>query len=197
MSEDLQSLLEKINRDGVEKAQAKADEILADAKAKADALVKGAREEAAKAKTEAEKAAADYAARAAETVKQSARDTVLKVEESVTKLLTNLLAKDVEAALAKPETLGPLVADAVKGLVGKAEVALPAKLAPALKAQLAALGNVTVVMDETLGTGFSVRLDGGRVEHAFTGEAVAEELAKRLRPDLAKLVVGYKVQKVQ
>jgi len=113
---------------------------------------------------------------------------VLKVEESVTKLLTNLLAKDVDAALANPETVGALVADAIKGLTGTAEVALPAQLAPALKAQLAAQGNVTVVMDETLGTGFSVRLDGGRVEHAFTGEAVAEELAKRLRPDLAKLV---------
>ena len=35
MSEDLQGLLEKINRDGVEKAQAQADAIIADAKAKA------------------------------------------------------------------------------------------------------------------------------------------------------------------
>ena len=34
MSEDLQGLLEKINRDGVEKAEAKAAEIIADAKAK-------------------------------------------------------------------------------------------------------------------------------------------------------------------
>lgn len=190
MSEDLQSLLEKINREGVEKAQAKADEIVADAKAKADALVKGAREEAAKAKAAAEKDAADYAARAAETIKQSARDTILKVQESVTKLLTDLLAKDVDAALAKPETVGALIADAIKGLSGTAEVALPAKLAGALKAQLAAQGNVKIVTDEALDAGFSVRTDGGRVEHAFTGEAVAAELAKRLRPDLAKLVAG-------
>lgn len=188
MGEDLQSLLEKINREGVEKAQAKADEIIATAKAKADALMKNAREEADKAKTDAEKTSADYAARATETIRQSARDTVLKVEESVTKLLTNLLAKDVDAALAKPETVGALVREAVLGLVGTAEVALPAQLAPALKAQLAAQDNVSVVMDETLGTGFSVRLDNGRIEHAFTGEAVATELAKRLRPDLAKLV---------
>ena len=38
MSEDLQSLLEKINRDGVEKAKAEAARIIAEAKAKADAL---------------------------------------------------------------------------------------------------------------------------------------------------------------
>ena len=83
---------------------------------------------------------------------------------------------------------GAAALEAVKGLVGNAEVAVPAKLAPALKAQLAAQKNLTVVTDETIGTGFSVRLDGGRVEHAFTGAAIADELAKRLRPDLARLV---------
>ena len=35
---------------------------------------------------------------------------------------------------------------------------------------------------------FLVKTDGGRVEHAFTGDVIAEELAKRLRPDLAKLL---------
>ena len=67
MSEDLQSLLEKINREGVEKARTEADKIIADAKAKAADIVKTANAEAAKAKTDAEKTAADYAARAAET----------------------------------------------------------------------------------------------------------------------------------
>jgi len=188
MSEDLQSLLEKINRDGVEKARAEADRIVADAKAKASAIVKTANEEAAKAKADAEKAAADYSARAAETVRQAERDTILKIESSVTALLENVLRKDVDRALADEKTAAALVVEAVKGLVGPVEVAAPAKLAAALKAQLAAQGNVTVVTDEDLGTGFSVKTDGGRVEHAFTGDVIADELAKRLRPDLAALL---------
>ena len=188
MSEDLQSLLEKINREGVEKARAEADKIVADAKAKAAEIVKAANAEAAKAKADAEKSAADSAARAAETIRQAARDTVLKVEASVTALLEKLLAKDVDAALANESCVAALVTDAVKGLTGSAEVAAKAKLAAALKAQLATQKNVTVVTDETLGTGFSVKLDGGRVEHAFTGDVIAEELAKRLRPELAKLL---------
>ena len=130
----------------------------------------------------------EAAARAAETIRQAARDTVLKVEASVTALLEKLLAKDVDAALANESCVAALVTDAVKGLTGSAEVAAKAKLAAALKAQLAAQKNVTVVTDETLGTGFSVKLDGGRVEHAFTGDVIAEELAKRLRPELAKLL---------
>ena len=188
MSEDLQSLLEKINREGVEKARAEADRIIADAKAKAADIVKTANADAAKAKADAEKAAADYAARAAETVRQAERDTILKIESSVTALLEKVLKADVDAALADEKTAAALVAEAIKDLVGSVEVAVAPKLAAALKAQLASKGNVTVVMDDTLGTGFSVKTDGGRVEHAFTGDVIADELAKRLRPDLAKLL---------
>jgi len=90
MSEDLQSLLEKINRDGVEKAEAEAAKIVAKAKADAEALMKSAREEAARAKADADQAAADYAARAAETIRQAARDTVISVQDAVTKLFPSL-----------------------------------------------------------------------------------------------------------
>ena len=96
MSEDLQSLLERINREGVEKAKAEAERIVSEAKTKAAAIVKTAGEEAAKAKADAEKASADYAARAEETIRQAARDTILKVESSVTALLEKALAKDVD-----------------------------------------------------------------------------------------------------
>lgn len=188
MSEDLQSLLEKINRDGVEKANAAAEKIVADAKAKAAEIVKTATAEAAKAKADAEKEAAGHMARANETISQAARDTLLKVEESVTKMLTALLAKDVDKALADEKNVAALTLEAVKGLAADAEVAVPAKFAATLKAQLAAQKNIKVVTDDTLGAGFSVRLDGGRVEHDFKGATIAEELAKRLRPELAALV---------
>ena len=188
MSEDLQSLLEKINRDGVEKAQAESDRIIAEAKARAASIVKEANEAAAAAKAGAEKAAQDYQARAAETVKQAARDTLIEVKDAVTALLEKLLAQNVDKALADEKTATGLVADAIKGLTGSVEIAAPAKLASALKAQLAAQSNIKVVLDETLDTGFAVKLDGGRIEHAFTGEVIAGELAKRLRPDLAKLL---------
>ena len=67
--EDLQSLLEKINRDGVEKADAEAKKIIDDARAKADTMVKESRTAADRAKAEAEKASAAYAERAAETIR--------------------------------------------------------------------------------------------------------------------------------
>ena len=186
--EDLQGILEKINRDGVEKAEAAAKKITAEAEAKAAAMVESARKESAKLREEGEKAAKDYEARALESLRQAARDTVLKVEAAVMSLLEKTLAKDVDDALSDGSKARELVAEAVRGLAGEAEVAVPAGLAEAVRAQLAAQGNITVVTDDSFGTGFSVRIDGGRVESAFTGEVVAAELARRLRPDLAALL---------
>lgn len=188
MSEELQSLLDKINREGVEKAQARSKEIIATAETEAKRLVEAAQKEAAQAKADAEKTAADYAARAAVTVQQAARDTIREVERAVTVLLEKVLSRDVNAALAAPENVSALIKESLKGLTGAAEVAVPPTLVETLRAQLANEKTLTVVPDESLRTGFAVKVDGGRVEHAFTGAVVAAELARRLRPDLAKLV---------
>ena len=184
--EDLQGLLEKINRDGVEKAEAEAKKIIDDARAKADALIKDALAQAAQSKADAEKTSAAYADRAAETIRQAARDIVIGVKDSVTALLENLLARDVEKALG--DSAAQIAADAIKGLTGSGEITCGPKLAASLKAQLAANGNIKVDTDEALGAGFTVKIDGGRVEHDFTAETISTELAKRLRPDLAKLL---------
>ena len=190
MAEELQQLLEKIQRDGVDKANAEAAAIVAKAKAEAEAIVKKAQEDAAAAEAKGKADAEAYAARARETISQAARDTVLKVKEDVTKLLTQLLAQDVSAALATEAV--PLAAAAVKELVtgSGAEVAASAKLVDALRAQLAAQAQngVKVVADEMTGAGFTVKLDNGRVEHDFTDAAISEALAQRLRADLAALL---------
>lgn len=186
--EDIQSLLEKINREGVEKAEAEAKRIVDAAKARADQIIAEAREGAERTKADAAKDAEASAARAAETIRQGARDVVINVRESVTAMLEKLLAKDVAAALADEKSAAALASDAIRELAGPGEIACGEKLAQTLKAQLAAQGGFTVVLDESVGAGFSVKLDGGRVEHTFTEAVIAAELAKRLRPDLAKLL---------
>ena len=74
MAEELQSLIEKINRDGVEKANAEAARIVAAAKEQAAAIVKEAKEEADKAAKTAKEEADHSAERAKETLRQVARD---------------------------------------------------------------------------------------------------------------------------
>ena len=186
--EDLQGLLEKINRDGVEKAEAEAKRIIDDARTKADTLIKDALAQTAQSKADAEKASAAYAERAAETIRQAARDITIGIKDSITALLENLLAKDIDRALGDEKTAVSIVADAIKDLTGPGEIRCGEKLATALKSQVSGLKSFTLTLDDTLGTGFTVKLDGGRVEHDFTAETISAELAKRLRPDLAKLL---------
>ena len=190
MSEDLQSLLNKINRDGVEKAQGEAEKILAKARSDAAAIVQSAKNEAAAKMAEAAKAAEADAARAAKTISQAARDTIIDVQKAITAMLEKLLAQNVDKALGNEKAVADLAAKVVENFVttGDVEVSAAGKLAAALKAVLAAKGAFKVVTDETIGKGFCVKVDGGRVEHAFTGAVIAEELSRRLRPDLAKLV---------
>ena len=190
MAEELQQLLEKIQHEGVDKANAEAKAILDKANAEAKAIVEKAKEEAAATTAKAEADAQAFAERANKTIGQAARDTVMEVKNGVNKFFEGLLAQDVKTALA--DNAAALAAEAIKALAAgtDAQVAANTQLAEALRAQFAAgaANGVQVVTDESVGTGFSVRLDGGRVEHDFSEKAIAAALAKRLRPDLAKIV---------
>lgn len=186
--EDIQSLLEKINRDGIEKAEAEAAKITSAATAKAEGIVAAAKAQAKKTAEEAEKSANDFAARASETVRQTARDLIIKVESAIKDILENVLVKNVEAALSDETTALALVKRAIADISGQAEISCGPELAKALASQLAGSGAIKVSIDDAAGSGFSVKVDGGRVESAFTADVIADELAKRLRPELAKLL---------
>ena len=188
MSEDIQGLLEKINREGVEKARAEGERILSEARAQAEAVVREAENAAAKKAAEAERGAKVYADGAEQTVRQAVRDLVSRVEQSIQALLENLLAKDVDLALADEKTVAAVASEAVRETAGSGEFTASSRTAAMLRAQLASLGSFKVVVDESVGSGFSVKVDGGRVEHDFTAKAIAEELSRRLRPDLAALL---------
>lgn len=190
MSDDLQSLLDKIEQEGIGKAKQEAEAILSSVKQEAAQLLADARKEAESLRTAARQDADAFAQRSKETLRQAARDVQLSIGQAVGNLLETVLAADVDAALASPETAGKLVAEAVASYIkeGKVELAVPGALLETLRAQLAARPEVTVVTDETFGTGFKVRLADGRVEHDFSGAAVTQALSRLLRPQLAELL---------
>lgn len=187
MSENIQSLLDKINREGIEKAEMEAAKIISAAEQKAKDIIESANEEAARAAAESQKSAEAYAQRARETIRQSARDIILSVKSSVEAVLDKLLSEAVSESLLKEETLCALVDSALKG-ISSGEIFCGSKIAAALAKTLAAKGEFKVVIDEKLGNGFSVRIDEGRIEHSFSEEVISRELARLLRPDLAKLL---------
>ncbi|MDD4735677.1 MAG: ATPase [Kiritimatiellae bacterium] len=196
MAEELQGLLERIQKDAVEKAQTQADELIAKAKEKSAALVKEAEEKAAQSLAKADTDAQAFAERSKKTLEQAARDLLITVGRGVESLFASMVRESVDQAMS---------GDVIAGLLGKLceggmqdqELTVSvneqdqeavvkffnAKFAEAMKN-----GQVTIQTDNEIIKGFTVGLKGQDVYTDFTDEAVAEALMKFLRPQLAEIV---------
>ncbi|MBR0055960.1 MAG: hypothetical protein IJP66_01395 [Kiritimatiellae bacterium] len=196
MSEELQSLLDRIRSDGVEKANAEAKAIIDAAKAEAAKIKADAESAAAKARKDAEADAAAFAARAEATVRQAMRDAKLQLAAELEKQVAAFVTSGVKGALADEAAITGWISKAVDGYLAQGEKGLEvalggdaAAMAAAVKAALAAKAadGIKVEASPSFPDGFTIRLDGGRVEQCFSAEAISEALGRLLRPELARL----------
>lgn len=195
MAEELQHLIERIQREAVDTGAQQAAQLVAEAKEKAATLVKEAEARAAAHLQKAEQDAQQYTQRSQQTLQQASRDLLISVGQGVDRIFERLLVEASAQALSA-ETMSEMLvkmADAYSRS-GPAEVLvnpqdqarLMALLKERLKAQLGS--GLTVRGDERVLKGFQVSLSGGRVKHQFTPEAIAEALSGFLRPQLAEIV---------
>ncbi len=196
MAEELQSLLERIQKESMGRAEKQADEIVAQAKEKAAVLIQAAEE---KAKQALEKAAIDaiaFTERSQKTLAQAARDLLLTVGCGVETLFEKLVSDAVADALSVEVVAKMLmkicdtssmkqgISISMSGADQKKIVEyFNAKLAEAVKR-----GGVEIKTDNEIIKGFTVALKGQDVYTDFTREAIAEALMKFLRPRLADIV---------
>ena len=74
MAEELQNLLEKINQEGLKKAEARKNEIIAEAEEQASQIIAEAKNQAETIRKTAESDAAETVERANNAIRQAARD---------------------------------------------------------------------------------------------------------------------------
>ena len=193
MAEDLQALMERIQKDAVEKAELAAADIISKAKDKAAEIVRAAEDEA-KAKLEnADKEAQAFTERSERTLEQSARDLLLSVGKNLEKMILDLLSLQIDKSLDE-STVKNMLLTVAKSYTSDIEINCSEADAKALTSfvmgefakQLKA--GVKVESDKGVKFGFRVKLDGGKVSHEFTEQAMAESLSALLRPQLAKIV---------
>jgi V/A-type H+-transporting ATPase subunit E len=193
MAEDLQALMERIQKDAVDKAELEANAIISKAKEKAAAIVKAAEDEA-KAKLEqADKDAEAFTERSGRTLEQAARDLLLSVGKNLEKMILDLLSLQIEKSLDE-STVKNMLLTIAKSYSSDIEIDFSEADAKILSSfvmgefakQLKA--GVKVESDKGVKFGFRVKLDGGKVSHEFTEQAMAESLSALLRPQLAKIV---------
>ena len=199
MAEELQSLLEKIQKDGVDKARDEASQILADARKQADEITRKAEQDAQERREGAEKEAEAFARRGRRALDQAARDVRISLRGAIEETLRALVRSDVARAT-DATTLVDLLKRVVDAYCGDRsgtttlEIAVPDEVKDEVAAHF--LGRLTEEMkkgvtikgDAALVAGFRVSIVDDRVEHDFSDEAMTDALCALLRPHLADIV---------
>lgn len=199
MSEDLQSLLEKIQKDGVDKAEAEAEAIVARAREQAAATEETARNNAKQLLEDAERRQTAMEERTRRSLQQAARDVVITVHEAVQQTVRSLVCEDVRQTM-NAEAVGALLVKAAEtalkaGIEGKQVDFLvnPDQQKAVTSYVMAKLGDkiregIEIKGDPRVVSGFRISFVNDRVEHDFSEEAIADALCAILRPQLAEIV---------
>ncbi|MFO7535439.1 MAG: hypothetical protein R6X19_07125 [Kiritimatiellia bacterium] len=199
MSEQLQHLIEKIRTEGVTKADAEAKTILERARTEAARLEREAADKAAQLIKKAEADSLTYAERGRKAIEQASRDTILTLQHSIETLFERILLAKVEEAFS-PESFRGFLQDVIRAYLalghkaGNLLVTVPAHEADSLRAYIlkalrdSAVEGLIIQSSNDVAQGFKVMLKDNHVEHDFTAEAVAETMARFVRPDLAALL---------
>lgn len=199
MEEQLQGLLDRIRKDGVEKAEAEAEQIVADARAEAARIVEEARREAADHLNRAERDAEVFMERSTTTLEQSGRDFLLQLRSAIERVLRESAREAVGEALT-PDTMAGMLERMAEAYAKKdfnesrVEVLLgeqdrEAFVDTVFDKYRDLLGEgLEIRTDDRLHKGFKVRFLDYRLYHDFTLEAIAEALAGLLKPPLDRIV---------
>jgi V/A-type H+-transporting ATPase subunit E len=199
MAEDLQNLIDRIQQDGLAKADAEAKRIIAAAQQQAATLLKEAEAGAREIVARAERDGQTFVERGNKALEQAARDVILSVHQAVSDTLNGLVSQTVGEALTL-DVIKQMMVKVVESYCGKqgdcAEVDL--LVSPADQKQIvdffmqqyrsAIEKGVEIHADSGILSGFRVSIEGAQVHHDFTQKEIAAALCKLLRPRLAEIV---------
>lgn len=197
MSQQLQGLLDKINQDGIAKAQEQSREIISEANRKANEIIEQAKKEAAQIVKNANTEADNLTKRAESAISQASRDIILKLKAEIENRLNNVLNIQTEQLMTAEFMAGiikDLVAAFIKDSNDEVTVLTAVKDVDALTAALQASlrdsfkGKAEVFADREISGGFKVNISGGDLYYDFSNEAIVELLASYVTPRVAGLL---------
>ncbi len=198
MEIQLQELIDKIKKDGVEAAENQAEAILESAKAEAEKIISDAQAQADKimlnAKTENERMVKS----SEDAIRQAGRNLLISFRESVTRELKAIVGDNI-SSIYSSDSFAKLIINAVECWTGKPEaedisVVLNSndlkKLEEALLAELKARmhNGVTLKANDNFDGGFRIAVNNGSVYYDYSAEAVIDMLSNYLSPRVTELL---------
>lgn len=197
MAEDIKQLIEKIQQEGVQVAEEKAQAILDEAKRQAATLLEKANSEAQKLMQEANGRIAKTEEASRLALKQAGRDTMISLRKEINCLLNKIMRASIQEAL-KPQELGKIIAGLIKEISHKHKEGIEVTL-PKEDRERIEKGFLTDLKDEIkkgillrpleeISSGFLISFDSGKSHFDFTDKALADYLASYLKPKLLEIL---------
>ncbi|MDR2535477.1 MAG: V-type ATP synthase subunit E [Treponema sp.] len=197
MDIQLQELIDKIKKDGIESASDEALRVKSQAEGEAKRIVEAAQREAeaviAKGKADAERS--EKASIAA--VEQASRNLVLAFKGEIQSLLDKIIARELGASYSE-DTLKTILPGLISAWTSKGSDGLTVLLAEGELKKLQAYfdeklaaelkGGLELKSDRSLSAGFRIGNKDGSAYYDFSAEAVAELLSAYLNPRLAEIL---------
>jgi len=196
MTEDIKGLIEKINQEGIKKAQESARRIEEEARRQAEEIIARAKKEAQKMILEAKDEIARYDEKERSLLVQAGRDFLLSLKKEINAMLQRLISSDVHQALSA-ETLARIITEMTKsGGQHKEEIIIALNKEDLkslekgflLKLKEAAKKGIILKESQDIRSGFTISFDNGRSCFDFTDKAIAEYIGESLKPKLAEIL---------
>ena len=193
--EKIQELTEKILREGVEKGQAEAERIIAEAKGQAEKILEQARQQAQDITAQAQKQASETAANTRSELKMYTGQALSALKSEVTNVLTDGVVKEaVKGLTASPDFLGQFAVALAEKWSANEPVVISSSEADSLKAYFAAKAKalldkgVTVNKVNGKDTLFSIAPADGSYKVNFGKEEFETYFKNFLRPQLVEML---------
>jgi V/A-type H+/Na+-transporting ATPase subunit E len=199
MDEQLQGLLDRIRREGVERAEAEAARIVQEAEGRAAGIVAEAEREAATLRQAAEADATASLERGTIALEQAGRDFMLSLRQSIEAVLRETLCETVGRTLT-PTVMAEILVRLADAYAAHDmnESRLDVLLSPEDRDAVGAIvmekyrglvgQGLALRLDERVDAGFKVSFVDYNLYHDFTAEGLAEALAPVLKPPLCDIV---------
>ena len=193
--EKIQELTEKLLREGVEKGQAEAAQIIEQAKQQAEKILQDARQQAQDIAAQAEKKAAETDANTRNELKMYTSQALSALKSEVTNVLTDGVVKEAVAGLtASPDFLGQFAVAMAEKWSANEPVVISTNEADSLKAYFAAKAKALLDKGVTINkvngkdTLFSIAPADGSYKVNFGKEEFETYFKNFLRPQLVEML---------
>lgn len=196
MAEDIQGLIEKIKREGIQAAEVKARDMEAQAKQNASGIIEKAKQEARIILENAKEMSVRTEKNTQALLKQAARDLVLAFKKELNNILNKLIAAEIKPVL-NGEQMAELIFALIKDYAQAEKDGLVITLAKADQENLQQYlfsrlkeevkKGITLKTSDDLRAGFLISYDAGKSHYDFTEQSLLDYLSERIKPKLAEL----------